>query len=153
MSRKGLDTAKLQRLQYTLRDAGLRSTTARVQVLHVLEEAYRNGSPPLSHNDVAEALESDMFDRATVYRNLMDLTEAGLASRADMGDHVWRFARMQKDQTHANQHPHFVCRDCGSVSCLPANEVKISASSKRLKQKNLEVQVRGTCAACEINSQ
>src|SRR4051812_24845920 len=71
----------------TLRGAGLRRTGPRVAVLERLEAA----TAPLSHGEVAAMLTPAGFDRATVYRNLIDLVKKGLVRRADLGDHVWRF--------------------------------------------------------------
>ncbi len=70
-----------------IRGVGLRCTAARVAVMHHLETA----SGPLTHAEVAEALDELGFDRATIYRNLIELTEAKLAARVELGDHVWRF--------------------------------------------------------------
>ncbi len=47
-----------------LRQAGLRTTGPRLAVLDVLERA----TSPLSHGDVADLLEDEALDRATVYR-------------------------------------------------------------------------------------
>jgi Fur family ferric uptake transcriptional regulator len=71
--------------------------------------------------------------------------------RSDLGDHVWRFERKQSRAGHSAGHPHFVCVDCGEVSCLPALTVKVVAASgapKALKTKRVEVQVKGRCDAC-----
>jgi Fur family ferric uptake transcriptional regulator len=129
-----------------LRTAGLRSTAPRLAVLRELERA----EGPVSHGEIAERLEAEGFDRATVYRNLMDLTVAKLAVRTDHGDHVWRFELFDKDTPH--EHPHFVCTECGSVSCLPETSIKISAragSPRALSRKAVEVQVKGACDACD----
>ena len=45
----------------------------------------------MNHSEVAEALEEAGFDRATLYRNLVDLAAAGILNRSDYGDHSWRF--------------------------------------------------------------
>ena len=78
---------KLTEFQDRIRAAGLRSTAPRVAVLRELE----NASAPMSHADLVDALGDEGYDRVTIYRNLTDLTEAGLVVRADLGDHVWRF--------------------------------------------------------------
>jgi Fe2+ or Zn2+ uptake regulation protein len=70
-----------------IRAAGLRSTSSRVAVLRYLMGAEQ----PVSHANLVEALADEGFDRATIYRNLMDLTEVALLTRSDLGDHVWRF--------------------------------------------------------------
>ncbi len=132
----------------TLRDAGLRRTGPRLAVLQVLERA----TSPLSHGDVADALAGEGFDRATVYRNLTALTDVGLVRRTDVGDHVWRFEIVRADSRgHDGSHPHFVCTDCGTVSCLPDVSVRIGGSraSAGVARRAVEVQLRGQCGGCE----
>jgi Fur family ferric uptake transcriptional regulator len=129
-----------------LRDAGLRSTRPRLAVLEALERA----KAPLSHGDVADALEDETLDRATVYRNLMALTEAGLVRRTDLGDHVWRFELVRAYTAHATAHPHFVCTDCGTVACMPGVTVRIEGGgAASVAKKGFEVQLRGVCGACD----
>jgi Fur family transcriptional regulator, ferric uptake regulator len=132
-----------------LRGAGLRRTGPRVAVLEQLEAA----KAPLSHGDIAGALAARGFDRATVYRNLMDLVRAALVTRTDLGDHVWRFARTHtQGAAHASVHPHFVCTDCGEVSCLPGDAVKVTGGRgvpRAVRRRKIEVQVKGLCDACE----
>ena len=134
-------------LQAEIRRHGMRSTGPRVAVLSYLSEA----NAPLSHTEICEALADKGYDRATIYRNLMDLAEAGVFVRSDLGDHVWRFERKQSRAGHSSGHPHFVCVDCGEVSCLPALTVKVVAASgapKALRTQRVEVQVKGRCDAC-----
>lgn len=128
-----------------LRDAGLRKTGPRMAVLGVLERA----KSPLSHADVAAALD-DTLDRATVYRNLMALTEASLVRRTDLGDHVWRFELVREFTAHETAHPHFVCTDCGTVSCMPGVTVRIDGGgAAAVARKGFEVQLRGVCGDCD----
>ena len=130
-----------------LREAGLRVTEQRLRVYEALQKAAR----PMSHPEMVALLPQDGMDRTTVYRILMDLTERGLAHRRDLGDHVWRFERKHTKSGHPEGHPHFVCVDCGGVSCLPEVAVKIIASSgapKALGTKQVEVQVKGRCDDC-----
>lgn len=144
MSPKSRDVAKsdTQSLVDRLRSSGLRRTGSRVAVLDRLTRA----TTPVSHAEIADALEPLNFDRATVYRNLMDLVEAKLVKRADMGDHVWRFTLIREDEpAHGLEHPHLVCNDCGTVVCMP--DVKVKIAAKRALQP-LEVQLRGLCDDC-----
>jgi Fur family ferric uptake transcriptional regulator len=129
-----------------LRGAGLRSTTSRVAVMQHVSAAGK----PVSHADVAEVLVPQGFDKSTLYRCLVELADAGLLTRLDAGDHAWRFEIRHAE--HANgDHPHFVCIDCGKVTCLPDIEVKI-ASLKGAKQAGLgdvtEVFLKGHCKEC-----
>lgn len=134
-------------LKAEIRRQGMRSTGPRVAVLAYLSEA----SAPLSHTEIHEALVDRGYDRATIYRNLMDLAEVGLLVRSDLGDHVWRFERKQGQAGHAPGHPHFVCIDCGGVSCLSAVTVTVTRGSrapKALRTRQVEVQVKGRCDDC-----
>lgn len=124
----------------TLRAAGLRSTPARVAVL---EHFHRTGGTQ-SHADVLAAL--DRLDRVTVYRVLVDLAEAGLLTRTDLGDRVWRFELAR----HAEDHPHFVCTDCGSVQCLDGLSIAVSGAKvpKAVRARKISIQLKGRCDAC-----
>jgi len=119
-----------------------------VAVLQYLQQA----TTPVSHAALYEALADQGFDRATIYRNLTDLTEVGLLSRTDVGDHVWRFEVHQEGlRGHQNEHPHFMCTDCGEVSCLRGVNIRISAAPgvpRALSAKNVEVQLKGLCDRC-----
>lgn len=141
-------------IEARIRAAGLRCTRARVAVLGRLLQ-----SPgPVSHAEMAELLADEGFDRATIYRNLTELTEAGMATRVDVGDHVWRFElnRHHASGGHGDDHPHFVCTSCGEVSCL--EEVSVALTPKpgtdhsgRLAagvRAVTEVVLKGQCENC-----
>ena len=130
-----------------LRGAGLRVTDSRVAVV----ERLRGQTAPVSHADLCRSLESAGFDRATIYRNLMDLTQVGLVTRTDLGDHVWRFELKRREGHHVASHPHFVCSDCGTVSCLPDVAIRIAAGKhapRSLATKNVAIQITALCDAC-----
>jgi Fur family ferric uptake transcriptional regulator len=137
----------LDKLKATLRGAGLRSTAPRIAVLKRLIGA----STPVSHGELVDTLSDEGMDRTTVYRNLLDLTEAGLVQRTDLGDHVWRF-ELKRLEDAGVRHPHFTCTDCGAVSCLP--EVSLSVKPGKgvprslRKGRGVEIQLRGKCDAC-----
>lgn len=137
----------IQGLRDTLRGVGLRNTAPRIAVLRELDAA----KAPLSHGEIAEKLQDAGFDRATVYRNLIDLTEAGLALRSDHGDHIWRFERKRPEAAGTNhKHPHFVCVECGTVSCLPTASIQVAAVAGTPKSLRsvVDVQVKGHCDTC-----
>ncbi len=146
-SESASSTAGTLELQQMLRAAGLRSTAPRVAVLRHLTDVDR----PLSHAEIFDALGGAGFDRATLYRNLMDLAETGLIGRTDLGDHVWRFEIRKQVAGHTIEHPHFVCTDCGTVSCLTDTSVRIArgnTSPRSLGGRDVAVQLRAICDAC-----
>lgn len=85
---------------------------------------------PKTHAEVADELADKGFDRATIYRNLIELTESSMLIRVDLGDHVWRFEFRGDAEAHGHDasHPHFVCTSCGEVSCL--NDVTVEITPK-----------------------
>ena len=132
-------------LRHELRRGGLRSTAPRLAVLRLLRRARL----PLSHGEVVARLQQEGWDRATLYRNLVDLARAGLARRTDLGDHVWRFAAAGPPTAH--HHPHFVCRDCGQVACLEKASVRVqpgSTTQAALRNDEYEVLQKGRCDRC-----
>lgn len=134
-------------LAAAMRDAGLRVTQPRLAVLQILSKAAQ----PISHADLIHALDGRGFDRVTLYRNLNDLAEAGIVARTDVGDRVWRFELRSRTDSHSGSHPHFTCTDCGSVSCLPGNAIRIATSGRlprAVRQQSVEVSLRGICDRC-----
>ncbi|MEM7783328.1 MAG: Fur family transcriptional regulator [Planctomycetota bacterium] len=128
-----------------IRETGLRATPARIATLTLLQDA----SSPLTHAEVAEKLHDLGVDKATVFRNLNDLATAGLLRRTELGDRVWRFELANDGKGDGSAHPHFICVDCGSVSCM--DEVKLTAGSLRLSQEFgevTEILLRGHCNDC-----
>ena len=115
---------------------------------------------PETHALVSDALAHTGFDRATIYRNLTELTEAALVSRVELGDRVWRFelARPRTARGRGDAHPHFVCTTCGEVSCLDDVKVSITprpqpAAGRRTSRKSgihsvTEVLLKGRCDDC-----
>jgi Fur family ferric uptake transcriptional regulator len=105
---------------------------------------------PRTHGEVCDSVAEDGLDRATVYRNLMALADAGIVTRTDLGDHVWRFELIPDGGGSAPRHPHYVCVDCGEVSCLPEMPVTFStAAAAGAPGRVAEVLLRGVCDKCD----
>lgn len=125
-----------EQLREQIRATGLRATSPRIAVLQSL----------------GRELAPKGWDRATIYRNLIDLTNAGLVRRTDMGDHLWRFELREGTGDHAtDEHPHFMCDTCGDVLCLPDESIEIKAARgapRALRRKGLQIQIKGRCDRC-----
>lgn len=138
------DTAR-DLARQTIQSAGLRATTARVSTLLAL----RDSSAPLTHAEVSALLTESGIDQATVFRNLNDMVAANLLRRSELGDHVWRFEIIAEEETGHASHPHFVCVDCGSVSCM--QEIELTKQSKTVSERFgqiTEILLRGRCLDC-----
>ena len=137
-----------QGFRLTIREAGLRATGPRIAVLATVAGAT---SPP-SHAEIANALIAHDVDRATIFRNLQDLVEADILRRTDLGDRTWRYQLSKGGGAHpADGHPHFVCRECGSVACLSGTAVSVKAprsAPATVRKGAIEIQLRGLCDGC-----
>ncbi len=137
---------EISEIRELVRSCGLRCTSARISVLQYLRQA----NSPLSHAEIADSLAPQGLDKATVFRNLIDLSDAGLLRRNELGDHVWRFEVRDPRATHNDEHPHFVCIDCGSVTCL--DDAEFDSATKRWATDIgtiTEVLLKGHCSQCQ----
>ena len=138
----------LAEIRTDIRAAGLRSTAPQIAVL----ERLRRARAPLSHPELTAQLVPLGFDRATIYRNLVDLADAGLVSRVEVGDHVWRYeVRGREHAPGEAEHSHFVCNDCGTVSCLPEVSIAIRpapGSRRSVVAEISDVVLKGRCESC-----
>lgn len=140
-----VDPKEVESIRTLLREAGIRATPARIAVMQEIRAAHS----PRTHADVADELVPLGFDKATVFRNLSDLTDAGLITRTELGDHVWRFEAVDPKQPVGRRHPHFVCVECGDVTCL--DKMEFTSNSKR-RAKSIgritEILIKGQCSDC-----
>ena len=126
-----------------VRGAGLRCTAARLAVL----EHMLTAPGPKTHAEVSEALDHRGFDRATIYRNLTELTEATLVTRVDLGDHVSCLDDVNVAITPrpAADHP-----PGGAGGATGRKAAKKQASGRRQGIPAVtEVLLKGTCENCE----
>ena len=128
-----------------LRKSGLRVTAPRMAVLRVLFAS----EGPLSHSEVLDRLGETDWDPATIYRNLIKLRDAGIAPVVDRIEGINRYAPASKAGKN-HRHPHFVCEDCGRVSCLPAELISSMTMDGpwSVSVEKANVQLRGSCPEC-----
>ena len=130
-----------------LRKQGLRATAPRMAVLMTLHE--RQG--PMTHEQVMEVLPG-VFDKASIWRILADLAEGGVLRRMDLGDRIWRYELLDACRAVTDDHPHFLCEDCGEVSCLPPLQVWAPDGGLPdvLQGADFRVRIMGRCAGCSV---
>lgn len=131
------------RLCALLRARGLRCSIHRVAVLAELERA----DSPVTCQEMRHRLSDFHFDNATVFRNLKDFCDVGLAVRIDVGDHTWRFELRRE----SDEHPHFLCIACGEVMCL--HDVSVADAARRMEMpagiRTIEEMIlKGRCDDC-----
>lgn len=136
--------SKKEAFREKIRDKGLRATAPRVAVLRLLKEAKK----PLSQRDVATHLGTDDWDQSTLYRNLTDLVEVNLARVASRIGGIVRYQYVGESED-LHHHPHFACRVCGQVECVPPEILQTLQDPKWSKAfKDNELEITGKCASC-----
>jgi Fur family ferric uptake transcriptional regulator len=131
-----------------LKHAGLRVTHARLAILQLLHE-HR---VPFSHGDVCRRLRDIDADDSTLFRALNDMTNTGMLSRFDLGDHVWRYELRNYADRHNGKHPHFLCLACGKLLCLAMNDIGLSEGFRTMHaaiEQVSEVLLKGRCTDCQ----
>jgi Fur family transcriptional regulator, ferric uptake regulator len=141
MTKRSTSPRKTVRFRALLSSKTLRVTEQRLVVLAALS-ASRS---PVSFPELVERLAEEGLDRATVYRNLVGLAEAGILIRTQLGDGVARYELPPAGDSRHAEHLHLVCIDCGGVSCVPPSAVSLHGEVAR---RVTEVQLRGHCGAC-----
>lgn len=106
---------------------------------------------PQSHADVVEALKDTGFDPSTLFRCLNELADANLVARLDLGDQLRRFELARANGEGEAEHAHFMCVDCGELTCLDGFAVKVTPERgprRKALGRITEVLLRGHCGGC-----
>jgi Fur family ferric uptake transcriptional regulator len=93
--------------------------------------------------------EDRRISRATIYRTLQWMVEAGIARRADFGDGKLRFERAYRHPRHF----HLVCKNCNHSFEFLSSDIEALveevAAARRFAATQSVLQVFGTCEACQ----
>ena len=131
----------------TLKKAGLARTSQRLAVLSALIDA----TGPLSVRDLFTAVRHRItIDRVTIYRILTSLRSGGIVREIDTGSGT---ACYEVACQHNPLHPHFRCRRCGCLTCLPA--LTLSQAWEWYSRpygftiENINIHMTGVCSTCQ----
>lgn len=129
--------------------AKLQKTAARIGVLRVLADATNH----LGVVDIREKLPIHT-NSVTVYRTLNTLVKTTVVHRVRGEDRIWRYALGDAMESHAQQHPHFICDGCGRIECVkemtfPGDFLKLLKMDKGYRVTSVEVMLHGTCPRCQ----
>jgi Fur family peroxide stress response transcriptional regulator len=134
-------------IRHLLDAGGVKFTTQRYCVMAFLME-----NP--GHPTAAELFDGvnrldPRSSRATVYRNLRDLVEAGLVREVAVEGRAARF------DVKGMRHHHFICDRCGEVEDTEWFDVPQPVGSPTGKRiiREYEVILRGLCAGCVSTAQ
>jgi Fur family ferric uptake transcriptional regulator len=130
----------------SLRPAGGKRSSKRDLIVNV----FLRQEGHLSADDLVDLIrrEDQKISRATVYRTLQWMVEAGIARKVDFGEGRFRFE-------HSYRHPrhfHLICKACNQSSEFLSSDIEALleevAAARSFTARQSVVQIYGTCEAC-----
>ena len=130
----------------TLRPAGGKRSSKREFIVNV----FLRHEGHLSADDLVDLIhrEDGRISRATVYRTLQWMLEAGIARKVDFGDGRFRFE-------HSYRHPrhfHLICKTCNRSFEFLSSDIETLieeiASARNFTARQSVLQIYGTCEEC-----
>jgi Fur family ferric uptake transcriptional regulator len=127
----------------TLKEFNLRVTKIRLAVLDSLSQSVG----ALSYSVLQEAL--DKFDRTTLYRTLLTLSDHGLIHKAYEAKGESYYARCFgcTGIDHKHEHLHLKCSKCGGVECIEISD-QLKSSLAQLPFQEINISAKGACSTC-----
>jgi Fur family ferric uptake transcriptional regulator len=129
-----------------LRPAGTKRSSKREQIINV----FLRQEGHLSADDLVDLIKrhDHRISRATVYRTLQWMVDAGIARKVDFGEGRFRFE-------HSYRHPrhfHLICKTCNRsyefLSSDIESLVEEVANARGFQARQSVVQIYGTCESC-----
>ena len=134
-----------------LRPAGGKRSSKRDLIVNV----FLRQEGHLSADDLVEIMRRDdhKISRATVYRTLQWMVEAGIARKVDFGEGRFRFE-------HSYRHPrhfHLICKTCNQSSEFLSSDIEALveevATARGFSARQSVLQIYGTCEECQTGRQ
>ena len=127
-----------------LKQAGLRRTPQRVDILGVLLSAKR----PLTQEQIGDRLRAGAPNKVTIYRCLESFVESQLVHRAFLAGRTQHY----ESGDHCTQmqcHPHFTCTRCGATRCMVGSTVgMVKGLEQGFVVHRQQVRLEGLCPRC-----
>ncbi|RJE72563.1 MULTISPECIES: Fur family transcriptional regulator [Reichenbachiella] len=127
---------------------GLKKTPIRMEML----DLFMNHDFALSASDIVAKMKA-RHDRVTVYRALASFEEHGILHKASEDGQGAKYALCGHDcpdETHADQHAHFVCDECHHTYCLEDVEVPEIKISSEFSVNRVNYTLSGICKECKV---
>ena len=130
----------------SLRPAGSKRSSKRESIL----DAFLRHEGHLSADDLYDVVrqEDRQISRATVYRALQWMVEAGIARKVDFGEGRFRFEHSYRHP----QHFHLICQRCNRSSEFLSSDIEALieeiAAARDFSAGQSVLQIYGTCGEC-----
>src|SRR6186713_2063907 len=130
----------------SLRPAGSKRSSKRDLIVNV----FLRQEGHLTADDLYDLIrrEDQKISRATVYRTLQWMEEAGIARKVDFGEGRFRFE-------HSYRHPrhfHLICKTCNQTFEFLSSDIEALleevAAARNFSARQSVLQIHGTCESC-----
>ncbi len=131
----------------SLRPAGGRRSSKRDLIVNV----FLRQEGHLSADHLVDLIrrEDHKISRATIYRTLQWMVDAGIARKVDFGEGRFRFE-------HSYRHPrhfHLICKSCNQTFEFLSSDIESLieevAAARRFEARQSVLQIYGTCETCQ----
>jgi Fur family ferric uptake transcriptional regulator len=125
-----------------LKPAGGKRSSKREHIVNV----FLRQEGHLSADDLVDVIRRDdrRISRATVYRTLQWMVDAGIARKVDFGEGRFRFEHSYRQPRHF----HLICKTCHRSFEFLSSDVEEVATARSFTASQIVVQVFGTCEDC-----
>jgi len=129
-----------------LKPAGGKRSSKREQIVNV----FLGQEGHLSADDLVDLIrrEDHRISRATVYRTLQWMVDAGIARKVDFGEGRFRFEHSYRQPRHF----HLICKTCHRSFEFLSSDIEASieevAAARAFTASQSVVQIYGTCEEC-----
>ena len=127
---------------------GLKKTPIRIEIL----DLFMTHNFALSASDIIARMKSGN-DRVTVYRALASFEKHGILHKASEDGHGIKYALCGQacpNETHTDQHAHFICDKCHKTYCLEEITVPEIELSNEFSVNSVNYTLRGICKECKV---
>jgi Fur family ferric uptake transcriptional regulator len=138
-----METAIVQKI----RNAGLRATPIRIEVLRIFEATKH----VLSSTDILDKI-TVQSDRVSVFRILNAFEEAGILHTLPNQNGTTLYGLCadtcsKHGHVHQDAHAHFTCNQCKNTFCISLDS-KQSFQLPNYQVESAEIILKGTCPNC-----
>lgn len=125
-----------------LKSQGLKKTAQRIMLINILQKK----AVALTEEDIKQEM-GDLYDRITFYRTIQTLLDVGIIHRITIDNKTVKYA-LSETSTHEDNHSHFFCKRCHSVTCLDNLPSINYTLPDGYKGEECEVLIKGICCKC-----
>ncbi|MDR1097044.1 MAG: transcriptional repressor [Tannerella sp.] len=126
-----------------LKNKGLKKTAQRIMLVSLLQKA----GIALTEGEIKSEM-GDIYDRITFYRTVQTLLDANIIHRITVDNITVKYALNHSDRAHSENHIHFFCRQCHSVTCLEDSVLPQYPVPRGFQSEECEVLIKGLCDQC-----